>query len=573
MSIASAPLPSGRQFAVLWGLERTFGGMTSAMLRRSRTFAQSTGAPVDILTFDARDDYDRIVSDLRADGRLDPLLRVRNLWDELTDAPARPGPPAGTKAAALDGFAPLPAGGRTSLRRAADGTLLQLDRRRPDGTLAISDRRDTRVPGELGGRSIVLCDAAGVPVFGFTRARPFYHWWLDTVLGDEDAFLVVDSKAAAGALLEYRSPRATRIHVLHNSHLDGESRPWAPLKPTRIDVLPRLDDLDAVVVLSERQRDDLAVLLGRSDAVHVVPNAAALPTPSPPEPRDPLRGVLLGSLIDRKRVDDAIRAVALARESGADVRLDVYGEGPLRPELEALVAELGVAGPVVLHGFRPDALDEFRRASFFLLTSRSEGFPLVLTEGMSRGCIPISYDIPYGPADIIEDGRSGFLVPPADVPALSDRIAAIARGVPDGMREQAARQASAFSDEAVLERWRTVLERARERHLRPVPSFTAEIRDSRFVRRRDSFAVSADFRLRGVDVSPDQVSAAVTLRGPDAVVLRAVGGVRRTLRHGIWRAAVQFPQGAAAWLPEDMPLTRELELRIQGGLVRLPLHD
>jgi len=365
---------------------------------------------------------------------------------------------------------------RTAIRHAADGTVLQIDRRRADGTLALSDRRDTKIPGTPGGRSIVVCDSAGEPVVGFTRAPPFSYWWLGPVLGNQGAFLLVDSKTAAGILVDYASPQGTRIHVLHNSHLEGETRPWGALKASRLDVLPRLDDFDAVVVLTERQRDDIALLLGASDVVEVVPNPVALPAAPASGPRDARRGVLVGSLIERKRVEHALRAVALAREAGAELGLDVYGDGPLRGELEMLAARLGLSDAVRFHGFRPDALEEFGRASFFLLTSRTEGFPLVLAEGMSRGCIPVSYDIPYGPADIIEDERSGYLIPPGDVPTLARRLVELSRGVPDGMRQAAARRASRFSHDEGLRRWSEAMRRARDRRGRDAPSFRSEER-------------------------------------------------------------------------------------------------
>src|SRR4051794_15636189 len=345
MSDTSGPLPAGRQLAVTWGLDRTYGGMTSALLRRSRGFAQFGGIPVEILTFDARDDYPAIVETLRADGRLSPALSVRNLWDDMTDAPASDAPRE-AKRSSLAGFDPLPGTERTSIRRSPSGEVLQVDRRRPDGTLALTDRRDTRERGTRGGRSILLCDAQGEPLFGFTPANPFYHWWLDTVAGDDDAFHLVDSKTAAAIVAGYQRPHATRVHILHNSHLQGESRPWGPVRLSRRQVLTSLEDFDAVVVLSERQRDDIRLLLGEVSSLEVVPNAAPLPTTPLTDPRDPALGVVLASLDDRKRVDDAVRGLAAARAAGSPARLDVYGDGPRRAELEGLAAELGVADAV-----------------------------------------------------------------------------------------------------------------------------------------------------------------------------------------------------------------------------------
>ena len=56
-----------------------------------------------------------------------------------------------------------------------------------------------------------------------------------------------------------------------------------------------------------------------------------------------------------------------------------------------------------------------------LLTSRMEGLPLVLLEAMSVGCIPIAYDMPYGPADIIVDGVNGYLVEAGDIEGWPSR--------------------------------------------------------------------------------------------------------------------------------------------------------
>ncbi len=544
--------------------------MTSAMLRRSRGFARFSGTPVEVLTFDARDDYPQIEADLRSDGRLSPELTVRNLWDDLTRM-AAPASAAGANRSALDGFDPLPPGGRTSVRLSARGAVLQVDRRRDDGTLAVSDRRDVNDPGKPGGRSIVLCDAEGEPVLGFPRANALYSWWLDTVIDGEESFLLVDSKTAAGVVAGYRSPSATRVHILHNSHLAGESRPWGRVRSSRRQTLTRLEDFDAVVVLSERQRADIELLLGRTSGLEVVPNAAPLPDSPPTSPRDPALGVVLASLDDRKRIGDAVRAIAAARAAGSPVRLDVYGDGPRRGELESLATELGVAEHVRFRGYQPDAVESFGTASFLLLTSRAEGFPLVLAEGMSRGCIPISYDIPYGPADIIDDGRSGFLVPPGDIAALAARIADVASGGAERMRPDAVAAAARFSDEAVTARWGEVLTRAKERHDRPAPDFRVEVKRTRVRRSRSSLAATVDFSLRGVHVPPADVTPAVALHGPRSIELRATGSVRRTLRHGTWRAEIRFPAEAASWLPEDVALEAEFELRIGGAVRRTPL--
>jgi poly(glycerol-phosphate) alpha-glucosyltransferase len=132
----------------------------------------------------------------------------------------------------------------------------------------------------------------------------------------------------------------------------------------------------------------------------------------------------------------------------------VWGQGPYEPALRDLIKKLDA--PVSLKGHSPAASQAFAKASFSLLTSRSEALPGVLLESMGRGCIPISYDLPYGPADIITHGVDGFLVPNSDVNALADQICQVVR-MPQkdlaAMRVAAHRAAQEYGDERAVQRW------------------------------------------------------------------------------------------------------------------------
>ena len=471
---APVRLPPGRHFAVTWGLADEFGGMTAAMLRRSRAFA-AAGTPVTVLAFDARPDYPELEARLRTRGELGEGVSLINLYDWLRERPD-PVLPGGSLRLERDAFTPLDpseadavaerAGAVVSrLRLADDGTVLQLDHLREDGTLLLSDRRDTRRRGEPGGRSLVLCDRAGVPVRSWNRPRWLYHAWLDRLTERRPSWMIVDSKTSARFMLDYRRRHVVTVHVVHNSHLAQADDPTAGVRESRREVLERLDDFDAAVVLSERQREDILAWRGPTPGLVVLPNPHRLPPAAGPADRDPRHGAVLASLDRRKRVDHALRAVLAARaETGQRIELDVYGDGPERESLAALAAE---ESGIRLHGYEPAARERLLDASFLLLTSSSEGLPLVLVEAMAAGCLPIAYDIRYGPRDLIVDGVNGFLVPPGDAVALAGAIARLLALPPrrvEQMRRAARRTAERHSEAAVIRQWPRVLLAAARRH-------------------------------------------------------------------------------------------------------------
>jgi poly(glycerol-phosphate) alpha-glucosyltransferase len=467
-------LRPGCHLAVTWGIDDRFGGMTGALLHRSRAFVRLGGATVDVVTFDLRADYPALAERLRASGEITDGMTLRNIWDWLREN-APPEDPDAAHTAGRAIFTPLaedPAfesrrrDGRElmRIRLAGDGsTELQIDHYRSDGTLAVSDRRDIREPGTIGGRVIVWCDADGKPRRRWTSARSLYRWWLDQLRDGRPTTLIVDSKTSARFLLGYRRRGLLTFHVVHASHRQSSSDP-RQVRASRADVFRFPDSFDRIVFLTERQCADARLILGPDAPLVVIPNGRDVSSDSRgsrAKARDPFRGIVLASLDSRKRVDHAVRAVTAVRQP---ISLDVFGEGPNRPKIERAAAKAAdTRAQVTVHGYRAGASRELADASFLLLTSRSEGLPLVLVEAMANGCLPIAYDVPYGPADIIRSGHNGFLVPAGDVAALTaaiehllslpvDRVAAL--------RRNAVRTAERFSDDAVTRRWAREIDRA-----------------------------------------------------------------------------------------------------------------
>lgn len=128
-----------------------------------------------------------------------------------------------------------------------------------------------------------------------------------------------------------------------------------------------------------------------------------------------------GRLTAAKDLETLLRAFSLARQQ-RPMRLLILGEGELRGKLEAMVKRLGLAEDVALPGFIDNPYAYIRHADVFVLSSRWEGFGNVLVEAMTCGTPVISTDCPSGPAEILENGKWGRLVPVGDAGSMAKAL-------------------------------------------------------------------------------------------------------------------------------------------------------
>jgi glycosyltransferase involved in cell wall biosynthesis len=218
------------------------------------------------------------------------------------------------------------------------------------------------------------------------------------------------------------------------------------------DIARHYDRLDALTVLtSDDERDYGAQLRTR---VERIPNALA-PLGGGTSTLEAPLVVAAGRLTTQKGFDLLIEAFAAVTERRPEWRLRIYGSGPERRRLEALIGD----GNVELMGRSPKLGEAMAEASLFALSSRFEGFGLVILEAMSHGLPVVSFDCPRGPGEIITTGRDGTLVPAEDVPGLT---AALEELMTDPARRRAygaaaIETARAYDREAVAAQWEELL--------------------------------------------------------------------------------------------------------------------
>lgn len=499
--------PDGRYFTILGELPENYRGTATVALHRSCLIAEQTGRPLEILTLGHTVDYEALTRQMQSDGRLTELVRFRNMWNDLAvmhPYDRRRTPPT------FPAFAPLdqattsktlkgPGVPLRRFRQDAEGKNLQIDMCRADGSIIVSERRDCTPTSARGTTSFILCDTRSRPVVELASLQDLRRYWLDRVVGDEQAFIFSDTFGVAGLMHTYRRPNVVVVQTFHNHHLAKGTVGTLGLTEKRyLPFLDNLDEFDATVLLTERQRDDLDVLMGPSPTRWVVPNSRDVDgsTDAEASGRDPDAVMSIGSLIAAKQVDHAIRAVHAANQQlPQPLSLQVFGEGTHRPALESLIRDLD-ATTVTLAGHVPGAARHFATASCSLLLSRSEAMPLVLIESMARGCIPIAYDVRYGPREIITDGVDGFLVEPGDVDAVT-RILVRLRTMDEdqlaAMRARTIARAQEFSDAAIGPRWAELLRTTLATKVAPRPLTLSAV-------------------VPEVDVSPEELAVTIRFR-------------------------------------------------------------
>ncbi|WP_198396692.1 glycosyltransferase [Brevibacterium antiquum] len=466
-------LPEGCYYTLTWGISYDFGGMTTVALERSSAFARQDNRRIDILTLSTELKHQDRERELRDEGRIDRRVRLHNIWKDLTSWPDRKlRRMVGTSAldhTAVGDVLDRTGSEWTEFRRDSGETDLQVDRYHDRGTLLLSDRLDMNKRGQRGGRRISLFDRNRNIIAQWSTARALYQSWLDVVIGSKQSYLISDSPFAGGLVFDYRRDSVILCQVVHTHIL---SKPgggnFGELDPGQIRYVSNLDSFDLVTTLTDQQRDDMGEAELSSGKIRTVPNLTEDLDGDPTAPRVREHGAMIARLVSEKRVEHAIRAIAKASAYAPGITLGVYGEGDERTELTDLIECLGVADSVRLHGHTPGAKANFHTSAFSLLTSRYEGQPLAILESMSAGCIPIGYAVDYGPADIIDDGINGFLVPAGDVDALSEailRFLAMPEDSVQEMRRAAVARAADYFEAPIVQRWGKVLA---ERSFEPI---------------------------------------------------------------------------------------------------------
>jgi poly(glycerol-phosphate) alpha-glucosyltransferase len=225
-------------------------------------------------------------------------------------------------------------------------------------------------------------------------------------------------------------PGLRTVAMAHSNHHAPPYTPGSGVSANWERLFANLDHWDLLVLLTERQRQDVQARYGAGTLMKVIPPSAetAEAAQAPFVTVDPDRLVLVARTHPKKRVDEALRVFRLVLDRRPTARLEIYGFGYKDLEarkIDELIDELDLRKHLVFAGFTSRQSEIYDAACVTIMTSASEGFPLILLESMGHAVPVIAYDASYGPSEAITDDKNGYLVPFGDQSAMADRIVSV----------------------------------------------------------------------------------------------------------------------------------------------------
>jgi glycosyltransferase involved in cell wall biosynthesis len=331
---------------------------------------------------------------------------------------------------------------------------------------ALEDRREGARPRGVRGRlQRRLRSLSSLLMTSGDRAVTGFNLWTDIQLARRlrrrSGCLLGTRPGVNMMIARLQAPGLTTIG-LEQMNLSKHSR---GLRRAMRGVYPQLD---ALVVLTDQDKAAYQELLDGALPLYRIPNTVR-PLPGAKADLSAKTVYAAGRLRYQKGFDLLIPAWAETARAHPEWRLRLRGAGHLRERLERLIAEHGIEDSVTLEGPAEDIGSDMAEASVFVLSSRFEGFPLILLEAMSKGMGIVSFDCPTGPADIVDDHRNGILVPHEDVEGL-------ARGIRELVEDEELRRRTAaaaietaeqYTIEAIGPQWEALLGELASRGSRP----------------------------------------------------------------------------------------------------------
>lgn len=167
------------------------------------------------------------------------------------------------------------------------------------------------------------------------------------------------------------------------------------------------------------------------------------------------KAIIVGRYNDAKGYEFLVEAWKEVHKKHPDWIIDIYGSGELHDNVESWIKEANLQESMIMHEPTSDIMRKYQESSFCVVSSRYEGFSMVIVEAMSCGVPCVSFDCPYGPRNIIRDGEDGILVEHLNTHALANSICNLIESpeLRKKLGAKAKENIKRFSTDNIMKRW------------------------------------------------------------------------------------------------------------------------
>lgn len=212
---------------------------------------------------------------------------------------------------------------------------------------------------------------------------------------------------------------------------------------------------DAVVAITRKNFDEYKRRLNPHGRLEMIYHGMDFKDSEIPYAADSKQIISCGRLDPQKGFDMLVDVAAIVLNRHPDWVWHIYGDGGQRALLEKKISDAGLDGRLILKGYCPDLEGVYSGYSFYVLTSRHEGLPVVLIEAISKKLPIVAFNCPSGPDEIVSDGESGIIVQCFDIPKMAAEICGLIEDAGRRKRfsDAAALRCRLFSTKAFGEKW------------------------------------------------------------------------------------------------------------------------
>lgn len=206
---------------------------------------------------------------------------------------------------------------------------------------------------------------------------------------------------------------------------------------------------DTVVTLTESD----ALEWRKAKRVVTIPNFSSMPI-SRLSDGNSKRIIAVGRFEWQKGYDRLTAIWRIVSDTHPDWQLDIYGEGSLKNEFVNSVKENGLRN-VAVHDFTTNISDKYAESSICILTSRFEGFSLVLLEALRHGLPCVTFNCPFGPGEVVDDNRCGYVVEDGNIGSFAERLCSLmdSHETRKLFAAAAIEKAKVYDKDAIMDKW------------------------------------------------------------------------------------------------------------------------